>query len=39
MTLREEIVQGENVALEFKEAGPKDSPKYLKTVGTFANGR
>ena len=39
MTLREEIAQGENVAFEFKEAGPKDSPKYLKTVGTFANGR
>ena len=39
MTLREEIVRGENVALEFKEARPKDSLKYLKTVGAFANGR
>ena len=35
MTLREEIAQGENVALEFKEARPKDSLKYLKTVGAF----
>ena len=39
MTLREEIAQGENVALEFKEARPKDSLKYLKTVVAFANGR
>ena len=39
MTLREEIAQGENVALEFKEARPKDSPKCLKTVAAFANGR
>ena len=39
MTLREEIAQGENVALVFKEAGPKDSLKYLKTLGAFANGR
>ena len=38
MTLREEIAQGENVALEFKEARPKDSLKYLKTVVAFANG-
>ena len=30
MTRREEIAQGENVALEFKEARPKDSFKYLK---------
>ena len=30
MTLREEIAQGEGVALEFKEARPKDSFKYLK---------
>ena len=30
MTLREEIAQGENVALEFKEARPKDSLKYHK---------
>ena len=39
MTLREEIAQGENAALEFKEARPKDSLKYLKTVVAFANGR
>ena len=39
MTLREEIAQGENVALEYKEARPKDSLKYLKTVEAFANGR
>ena len=31
--------QGENVALEFKEARPKDSLKYLKMVVAFANGR
>ena len=36
MTLREEIAQGENVALEFKEARPKDSLKYFKTVVAFA---
>ena len=39
MTLKEEIAQGENVALEFKGARPKDSLKYLKTVVAFANGR
>ena len=39
MTLREEIAQGGNVALEFTEARPKDSLKYLKTVVAFANGR
>lgn len=39
MTLREEIAQGENVALEFKEARPNDSLKCLKMVGAFANGR
>lgn len=39
MTLREEIANGENVALEFKEARPKDSLKYTKTVVAFANGR
>ena len=39
MTLKEEIAQGENVALEFKEARPKDSLKYLKAVVAFANGR
>ena len=39
MTQREEIARGENVALEFKEARPKDSPKYLKTVGAFSDGR
>ena len=31
MTLKEEFVQGENVALEFKEARPKDSLKHLNT--------
>ena len=39
MTLREEIAQGKNVVLEFKETRPKDSLKYLKTVVAFANGR
>ena len=39
MAPREEIVQGENGALEFKEARPKDSLKNLKTVVAFANGR
>ena len=39
MTLREEIANGENVALEFKEARPKDSLKFTKTVVAFANGR
>ena len=39
MTLKEEIARGEKVALVFKEARPKESPKYLKTVGAFANGR
>lgn len=38
MTLKEEVAQGENVAFEFKEARPKDSIKYLKMVGAFANG-
>ena len=32
MTLIEEIQNGENVALEFKEARPKDSLKFTKTV-------
>ena len=39
MTLREEIAQGGNVALEFKEARPKDSLRYLKTVVAFVGGR
>ena len=39
MTLGEEIAQGENVALEFKEVRPKGSLKYLKTVVAVANGR
>ena len=39
MTLREEIARGEDGALEFKEARPKDSLKYLKTVGAVVNGR
>ena len=39
MTLLEEIQNGENVALEFKEARPKDSLKFTKTVVAFANGR
>ena len=38
MTLLEEIKNGENVALEFKEARPKDSLKFTKTVVAFANG-
>ena len=32
MALKEEIAQGENVALEFKEARPKDSLKYHKEL-------
>ena len=39
MTQRGEIAHGENVVLEFKEARPMDSLKYLKTVVAFANGR
>ena len=39
MTLIEQIAQGENAALEFKEARPKDSLKFVKTVVAFANGR
>ena len=39
MTQKEEIARGENVTLEFKEAMPMDSLKYLKTVVAFANGR
>lgn len=39
MTLLEQIAQGENVALEFKEARPKDSLKFVKTAVAFANGR
>ena len=39
MALKEEIALGENVALEFKEARPKDSLKNLKMVGAFVNGR
>ena len=39
MTLLEEIQNGENVALEFKEARPKDSLKFTKTVVAFANGK
>lgn len=39
MTLLEEIAQGESVSLEFKEARPKDSLKFTKTVVAFANGR
>ena len=35
----EEIQNGGNVALEFKEARPKDSLKFTKTVVAFANGR
>ena len=39
MILIEEIQNGENVALEFKEARPKDSLKFTKTVVAFANGK
>lgn len=39
MTLLEEIQNGENVALEFKEARPKDSLKFTKTVVALANGK
>ena len=38
MTLREEIAQGRNAALEFKEARPKDSLRYLKTGVAVVNG-
>ena len=39
MTLIEQIAQGENASLEFKEARPTDSLKFVKTVVAFANGR
>ena len=39
MTLIEQIGNGENAALEFKEARPKDALKFVKTVVAFANGR
>ena len=39
MTLREEIAQGENVALGFKEARPRNSLKCLKAVVAFSDGR
>ena len=39
MTQREEIAQGECVALEFKETRPKDSLRYLKTGVAVVNGR
>ena len=39
MTLIEQIAQGENATLEFKEARPKDALKFVKTVVAFANGR
>ena len=35
----EEIQSGESAVLEFKEARPKDSLKFTKTVVAFANGR
>ena len=38
MTLREEIAQGENGALEFEEARPKDSLRYLMTGVAVVNG-
>ena len=39
MTLLEEIQNGENAVLEFKEARPKDSLKFTKTVVALANGK
>ena len=39
MTLLEEIQNGENAVLEFKEERPKDSLKFTKTVVAFANGK
>ena len=39
MTLENEIRGGESARLEFKEARPKDSLKFTKTVVAFANGR
>ena len=30
MALREEVARGESAALEFKEARPRDSLKYLR---------
>ena len=39
MTLRDEILAGETVELEFKEARPKDALKFVKTAVAFANGR
>ena len=38
MTQKEEIARGENVTLEFKEARPKDSLRYLKTGVAVVNG-
>lgn len=37
MTL-EEIISGESEYLEFKQAVPTKSEKYMKTVVAFANG-
>jgi predicted HTH transcriptional regulator len=39
MTLLEEIQGGENAALKFKEAWPKESLKFTKTVVAIANER
>lgn len=35
----EDILKGESLNLEFKQARPKDSLKYLKSVVAFANGK
>ena len=37
MTLLEEMQNGENAVLEFKEASPKDSLKFTKTVVAILN--
>lgn len=39
MTLLEEIQSGENAASEFKQARPKGSLEFTKTVVAFANER
>ena len=39
MTLEKEIHGGESARLELKEARPKDSVKFMKTVVAFANSK
>ena len=37
MTMHEELLNGDNAALEFKEARPKFPLKFTETVVAFAN--